>query len=148
MSISMQSTKAEMFRYIKEETVHIDKYNKLKTKHEMKTKELEDLKAHPDILSETIREKDNIIARQEENFKQAITKYELEAKEAIEAIKKRMNVDVSVLRMELENKENLLLDSYKVIQALKTNAQANNNSVVILADAFCASLFNVEEEEE
>lgn len=151
MTPSMNMTKKELLEYINTQTVSMKKYKKLLARYELKIKAVNAVENQSDqitALENAIKDRDTIIKQKDEAFKAQLAEIEKEVRKRIDDIKAKQATNKNVFDIQLEQKDNLLIDSYNVIQALKKNAKTNQDTVQELADAFCKSVFNVEEEGE
>jgi len=145
---NMSMTKKELLQYIQEETVPIKKYKQVLARLEIKGNITEEKHKQDIDYTAKLQEKDKLINDMSIKHKQEIAILEEEVRKQIKAIQVQAFSGVEGLKVELETKENLLIDSYHVIQALKKNTLNSTNTIVEMTDAFCTSLFNVKNKEE
>lgn len=156
--INSNSTKAELLKYIKEETISIEKYNKLQEKLELKNKVIDNIHKQTEEKNKVISSLEDAIKLKEKETKGMQERFSKERENLIEEANKYINEQVKTATTQANNliaqanatieqteyTKGLLVSSFDIIEVLKERATLDTDAINKLIQTFKTSVIDIE----
>jgi hypothetical protein len=150
--INSNSNKAELLKYIKEETVPLDKYNKLQEKLEMKNKVIEGVQKQVEEKNKVINSLEDAIKLKDKETKGMQERFNKEKQTLLDETNKYIKEQISMANAQAnaniaqgEYTKGLLVSSFDIISILKERANLDMKSIDKLIDIFKTSVIEITE---